>query len=338
MWGYAFHGGSSRFLERHRVLFSLSNMDADRKNLGIALRRGARGLFISSPDDSTQLAAARTVLRDVLPTTPRHEIRVVVQCSSTWTLNTMIERSKEVATKTGLDYIDAVLYPAALLSPEVQGKAQIQELVAIWAAMTGLVDAGAARHIGVCDFQVHQLEILFHRFPTRPIEIYCFKSVTPFMPMVHTTHFCHTKGIDVIACLAVDLETLSFKEKEEWKALATSIAVSHQKVHVVCNLPSETIRGDTHAVAINQTTVQHDVNSEFPRTHFEVQAAWLTQRGLIAVPSVEGDEPYEDGMCDALFSLCHPFSREPTAAAPTNPHQFILSNEEMARINGLSSQ
>ncbi|KAF0710161.1 Aste57867_5612 [Aphanomyces stellatus] len=336
MWGYPFHGRKSIFGDRHRVLFSISSNDSDRRNLSAALRLGSFGLFVSAPDDSMQLAAAKTALRDLfadVTRATRADVCIVCQCSSTWTRGAMAEKCRDLAAKLNVDAIDVVLFPAALLPPQVDAtKVRTADLVAAWDAMVGLVDAGVARHIGVCDFAIHEIEVLLTRFPTHPIEIQCLTHVTPFAPQDHMTRFCHAKQMDVLACFSVEMESLSHKEKERWKAVAGTIAKQHSHVHVRRTLPSETVRDDAHRAAINQGTVQGDVSMGRLKTPSEVLATWLNQRGLIAVPMVEGDEPYEESLCETLFSLSHPLVRDAAAAAPTKPYQFVLTRDEMKLI------
>ncbi len=55
----------------------------------------------------------------------------------------------------------------------------------------------------------------------------------------------------------------------------------------------------------------------------------------MAIPLMEGDEPYEEAVCRALFQLSHPFVDAPGAVAPTKPYQFVLTRDEILEISRL---
>jgi len=57
MWGYNHTGKRSDFEDRHRILFSLSSNDNERKNLALALKLKNYGVFLTQPDDSTKISA-----------------------------------------------------------------------------------------------------------------------------------------------------------------------------------------------------------------------------------------------------------------------------------------
>ncbi|ETV81149.1 hypothetical protein H257_05738 [Aphanomyces astaci] len=340
MWAYSFSGRRSLFRDRHRVLFSLSSNDDDRRNLTTALGLGAYGVFITAPDDASQLAAAKTALRDLMSKDShitRDDICIVCECSSTWSLATLGGKCKDVAAKLDVGRIDVVLYPNALLSPAVHGQVRTVALVEAWTAMTTLRSAGLVDHIGVSDFAVHELEILLRRFPEHPVEVQCIRDVSPFSPYDHMVRFCQGKQIDVVACFSVQLDSLTHIQKATWSKIASDIATAHQRMHFQHNLPSETIRVDNSNASINQATETCDVQLDARRTASEVLATWLNQRGMIAVPMVEGDEPYDEGACRALFSLSHPFVKEPAAAAPSKPYHFVLCKDDMTLLGRLAT-
>ncbi|RHX99443.1 hypothetical protein DYB25_006198 [Aphanomyces astaci] len=282
----------------------------------------------------------------------RDDICIVCECSSTWSLATLGGKCKDVAAKLDVGRIDVVLYPNALLPPAVHGQVRSprrnayywltpQEvrtvaLVEAWTAMTTLRSAGLVDHIGVSDFAVHELEILLRRFPEHPVEVQCIRDVSPFSPYDHMVRFCQGKQIDVVACFSVQLESLTHIQKVMWSKIASDITTAHQRMHFQHNLPSETIRVDNSNASINQTTETCDVQLDARRTASEVLATWLNQRGMIAVPMVEGDEPYDEGACRALFSLSHPFVKEPAAAAPSKPYHFVLRKDDMALLESSS--
>ncbi|ETV91563.1 hypothetical protein, variant [Aphanomyces invadans] len=261
----------------------------------------------------------------------RDDICIVCQCSSTWSsMDAMATKCKDVATKLNVGRLDVVLYSTALLP--VQGLVRTSALVDAWTAMVSLRTAGLADHIGVCDFPIHELEFLLRRFPSYPVEVQCVHDVTPFSPHEHMVQFCHSRQIDVIACFSIQMESLTHAQKTKWMSLVSDITTAHQTVWFQLNLPFETVRVENATAPINQAIKNCNVRLESRRTPEEVLVSWLNQRGIIAVPTVEDDEPYDTNVCRSLFSLCHPFVKEHAAVAPSKPYRFVLSKHEMDAV------
>ncbi|KDO27667.1 hypothetical protein SPRG_07297 [Saprolegnia parasitica CBS 223.65] len=195
---------------------------------------------------------------------------------------------------------------------------------------------GLVKRIGVTDFPVVFLEVLFERFPNDRAEILCL-SVHPLQPQRHAIRFAHAKQMDVLARCPIALpDTVPFADRERWLQLAASIAVAHHTLHFKYTLPSETVQADT-AVAVLPPPVDASVAMLPLKTPTQVAIKWLLQRGLVIAPIVDGDEPYSDENVADVFCLTHPFVHDVASAAPSKPFQFILSKAEMLAIGALGA-
>ncbi|OQR99182.1 hypothetical protein ACHHYP_07214 [Achlya hypogyna] len=323
------------FEESQRIIFSLASNDGDRRNLTAAIAAGTRGIYVGTPDDSSQLAKAKKSIADAVArgTLRREELSIMVECGPSWTVTALQDKCKDTITKLGVGYLDVVLLPAKLLPP-LDTRLFVDDLVRWWGQMVQLLQAGIARHIGVSDFPTVFVEVLLQRFPNDRIEVHALPC-HPLLPQRHAVRFAHSKQIDVVARFSVELsDSIAYEDREQWLRVAANIAQSHSFLTFKHTLPSETVQADTAVVTVpppvETTVVMHPV-----KTPCQVLAKWLLQRGLVGIPVVEGDDAYTEELCTSLFALTHPFVHEVAGAAPSRPYQFILTPSEMQLISSL---
>ncbi|EQC38550.1 hypothetical protein SDRG_04255 [Saprolegnia diclina VS20] len=337
MWSYTYNGRRSAFGDAQRIFFSAASNDSGKRALATALERGTRSIYIGAPDDAPQLAKVKKAIRDVVATTilRRDELSIVCECSHLWNPTALRTKVVDLLAKLDVAYLDGLLLPASLLPP-FETQLCVDELEHGWRQLVEMRNEGLVKRIGVSDFPVVFLEVLFDRFPTDRVEIICL-SVHPLQPQRHVIRFAHAKQLDVLArCPTALPDTVAYADRERWLQLAASIAVSHASLTFKYTLPSETVQADT-AVAVLSPPVDASVPMLPLKTPSQVAVKWLLQRGLVCVPMVEGDEPYSDENVADLFSLTHPFVHDVASAAPSKPYQFILSKDEMVAIGHLGA-
>ncbi|OQS03603.1 small G protein signaling modulator 3 isoform X10 [Thraustotheca clavata] len=344
MWSYAYNGKQSIFGNRQRILFSIASNDNDRKQLKRVLNSGSLGIYIEFPDDSTQLANGIfhlfTIIAIVLvkktiqeyiqqSKSQRKSLSVICECSHTWSRANLIKKIDEVVKKLDIEYLDGVLLPSSLLPVLENNLLCTEDATLAWQQLIQMKQHKLCKHIGVSDFSTVLIEILLHRFPNDPVEIHCLH-IHPFQPETQAIRFAHSKQIDVIAKAPLVLpDTIAFNDKANWLHLSQEISQNHTSIAFKQTLPFETIQADTTVV------VPPSIDTFVSNLKPKILVKWLIQRGLSVIPYLEADEPYDEEMCQTIFSLVHPFVDEIAQISPSKPYQFssFLRRTPVKKVN-----
>ena len=216
------------------------------------------------------------------PNLSRNNYVVLAECDAQWKLHDLADNVARLVARLQIDRLDALLLPASsAFYPSDSCHQRKAAVLALWQKMIHLRDERhLVQHIGVCDFPIQELELLFTAFPKQPPQLLSVE--TSVAVAVATTGdddaataaphqsgsetldqmlaFAHARQMDVVVRFPFrTVDALPLPTADRWHQLTRAIAQRHARHEFLCNVTNESERESFHVETIkseSETTLQ----------------------------------------------------------------------------------
>ncbi|EGZ17322.1 hypothetical protein PHYSODRAFT_360481 [Phytophthora sojae] len=261
----------------------------------------------------------------------------------------MAARVEQALVTLQLQQLDVLLLRAQSLPGSSGIHARKQTVLEAWEHMLAIQQAGLARHIGVSDLSVQDVDFLLTAYPDNPPEAWSMMVQLPgktsdFLgldaPLEDITAFAHAHAIDVIVRLPIhSLDSLEPQElRDDWDTLTHDLSERYRERPFKFLVAHEnegkaaSYHMDSHALGDGAKVLQ---------TPLQIVVRYLLQKGLVVIPQgVDGLqcddqdlEAEEHALREVFGPLAHPFTAIHPSCSPHKVYSSVLTRDDLAAID-----